>query len=84
VPQTGCSKVEAGLTIRESANHSRPTSDLPHDALQWVVCSDLLPVDIGEGVVAQGLVYRLLDEISSLAHLQKPELGNDGPRLLIG
>jgi hypothetical protein len=51
VPQTGCRKIEAGLTVRECADHSCPTPDLPHDALQRIVGPDLVPVDVREGIV---------------------------------
>jgi hypothetical protein len=56
VPQTVCGKVEAGLTVRESANHSRAPPDLPHDALQRIVGPHLVPVDVGKGVKGECLV----------------------------
>lgn len=74
MPKTGCSKVEAGLTVRERSNNACPTLDLLHYSLQWIVGSDLMPVDVGEGAVGQGLLYRLFDQFGSLAHFEKPQL----------
>jgi hypothetical protein len=56
---------ETGLTIRKCTNHPCAPSDLSHDPLEWIVCSDLLPVNVREVTVGQGLVDGLLDEIGS-------------------
>jgi hypothetical protein len=63
--QSRSRQVEAGLTVRESTDDAGSAPDLFHDPLQRIVGSDLLPVNVREAVVGQGLVDGLLDEVGS-------------------
>src|SRR5690242_10541079 len=47
-------------------------------------CTDLLPVDVGKGIVRQRLVNSLLDEIGRLAHLAGAQFGDDCIGLFFG
>ena len=61
-------QVEARLAVRESTNNASAPTNLLHDPLEWIVGADLLPVDIGEGVVGQRLGHAAFDEIGGGVH----------------
>ena len=39
------------MAVAECSNNTGPPANLFHDPLEWIVGSDLLPVDVGKGVV---------------------------------
>jgi hypothetical protein len=46
--------------------------------------TDLLPVDVRKGIIGQGLVHGLLDEVGCFAHLGCPQVFDDCLGLLVG
>src|ERR1700722_20374468 len=77
-------QVEAGLTVGESTDDAGSAPDLFHDPLQRIVGPDLLPVNVREAIVGQGLVDGLLDEVGCFAHLACPQVANDRLGLVVG
>src|SRR5271170_1500420 len=63
-------------------NASTPT-DLSHDPFERIVGADLLPVDVGEGVVGQRLVDVAFDQIGRRVHLGGPQVVDDRPGLAV-
>src|SRR5918995_6969134 len=58
VAKTRRGQVQAGLAIRESANHTRSSPDLAHDALQRIVGAELDPVAIRKGIIRSGVLWQ--------------------------
>jgi hypothetical protein len=61
-----------------------PGRNKSESALQRVVGSDLLPMNVREAIVGQGLVDGLLDEVGCFAHLACPQVADDRLCLVVG
>ena len=73
--QPGTNQHQGGIAIRETANHPRPSADLPVQSLNHIVSSDSGPVFIGKITVGQGFLNTVLHLFSSLFQLHFPQLG---------
>ena len=78
------SQVEAGLAIRECPNDTGTPADLSHDPLQWIVGSNLLPMNVWEGVIGQRLLHAPLDKIGRGVHPGSAQIVDDRPCLSVG
>jgi hypothetical protein len=56
----------------------------PVSAVGSLIRPDLLPANVGKGVVRQRLLDRLLDNVGRLAHLTGPQVGDDSVSLPLG
>ena len=54
--QPCCRQVEARLTIRKGSDHTCAAPDLFHDPLERIVGPDLMPVDVGGGIIGQRFI----------------------------
>ena len=60
-PPRGDGERHRGISVRDSANHSRSSLDLTYDAVQRVVCLDPGSVIAKKNVVAERVVDALPD-----------------------
>ena len=74
----------ARLAIWERNNHAGTPPDLSHDPLQRIIGADLLPVDVGKGVVCQRFGHAAVDQIRRRVHSGAAKLLDDCARLAIG
>jgi len=82
VTQSGGGQVQCGLPVREGADDARAPPYFPQDALQWVVRANAPPMLLGELVVTQRFLDRLLHELSRPGKPLVAQLGDNLPSLL--
>src|SRR5215207_4666004 len=77
-------EVEARLAVRECTHNTSPPTNLSHDPLKWIVGADLVPMDVGEGIVGQRLVDAALDQISRSVHPGSTQVFDDRLGFAVG
>lgn len=77
-------EIETGLAIGECTDDAGPPPDLPHDAFERIVGADLVPMNVGEGIVGQRLVDAAFNKIGRCVHPGGAQIVSDRPGLPIG
>jgi IS30 family transposase len=63
------------LAVAECSNNTGPPANLFHDPLEWIVGSDLLPVDVGKGVVRGAIAQAIGRPKSTVWRANSPTTG---------
>ena len=72
------------MAIGECTNDAGAPSYLFHDPLEGIVGANLLPVDVGKGVVGERLGHAALDQIGRGVHPGRTQVFDDRPRFAVG
>src|SRR6516165_3804513 len=84
VTQPRRGQIETRLAVGECAHHAGSSPDLLHDALEWIVGPDLLPMNIRKSVVTQRLLHAAFDEIGGCGHPRGAQIRDDRAGLVVG